>query len=43
MAHNITNSQAVIEQEVYSRFIVENLHDGLLPDSFSRNLVQVNA
>lgn len=38
MAHNTTNSQAVIEQEVYSRFIVENLHDGLLPDSFSRNV-----
>ena len=38
MAFNTTNSAAVIEQEVYSRFIVENLHDGLLPDSFSRNV-----
>lgn len=38
MAHNTTNSTAVIEQEVYSRFIVDNLHDGLLPDSFSRNV-----
>ena len=38
MAHNTTNSSAVVEQEVYSRFIVENLHDGLLPDAWSRNV-----
>lgn len=38
MAFNTTNATAFIEQEVYSRFILENLHDGLLPDTFSRNV-----
>lgn len=32
------NSRAFIESEVYSQFILENLHDGLLPESFWRNV-----
>lgn len=32
------NSRAFIEAEVYSQFILENLHDGLLPESFWRNV-----
>lgn len=32
------NSRAFIESEVYSQFILLNLHDGLLPDSFYRNV-----
>ena len=33
-----TNTQAFIEAEQYSDFILMNLHDGLLPDSFFRNV-----
>jgi hypothetical protein len=33
-----TNSQAFIESEVYSSFILNNLHDGLLPETFYRNV-----
>ena len=33
-----TNTQAFIDAEVYSTFIIENLDDGLLPASFSRNI-----
>ncbi len=33
-----TNTQAFIEAEVYSSFILTNLHDGLLPESFYRNV-----
>ena len=32
------NSRAFIESEVYSQFILENLHDGLLPETFWRNV-----
>lgn len=32
------NTRAFIEAEVYSSFILENLHDGLLPESFWRNV-----
>lgn len=32
------NSRAFIESEVYSQFILLNLHDGLLPESFWRNV-----
>lgn len=32
------NTRAFIEAEVYSGFILENLHDGLLPESFWRNV-----
>ncbi len=33
-----TNSTAFIEAEQYSSFILLNLHDGLLPESFYRNV-----
>lgn len=32
------NSRAFIESEVYSQFILRNLHDGLLPEAFWRNV-----
>lgn len=35
---NTTNSQAFIEAEKYSAFILRNLHDGLLPSTFYRNV-----
>lgn len=31
-----TNTRAFIESEQYSKFILLNLHDGLLPESFYR-------
>lgn len=33
-----TNTRAFVEAEQYSSFILLNLHDGLLPDSFYRNV-----
>lgn len=33
-----TNSTAFIEQEIYSDFILKNLHDGLLGEQFYRNV-----
>ena len=33
-----TNTQAFIEAEQYSNFILMNLHDGLLPNAFYRNI-----
>jgi len=33
-----TNTRAFVEAEVYSSFILTNLHDGLLPDTFYRNV-----
>ena len=33
-----TNTRAFIEAEQYSAFILMNLHDGLLPDTFYRNV-----
>lgn len=33
-----TNTQAFIEAEQYSKFILLNLHDGLLPDTMYRNV-----
>ena len=33
-----TNTRAFIEAEQYSDFILMNLHDGLLPESFYRNV-----
>lgn len=33
-----TNTRAFIEAEQYSKFILLNLHDGLLPESFYRNV-----
>lgn len=36
--HLTTNTTAFIEAEQYSDFILKNLHDGLLPTSFYRNV-----
>lgn len=33
-----SNTRAFVEAEQYSSFILTNLHDGLLPDSFFRNV-----
>lgn len=33
-----SNTRAFVESEQYSNFILTNLHDGLLPDSFYRNV-----
>lgn len=38
MAQNRANSAAFIEAQQYSAFILRNLHDGLLPGSFFRNV-----
>jgi len=38
MSQNRANSTAFIEAEQYSAFILRNLHDGLLPGSFFRNV-----
>jgi hypothetical protein len=38
MSQNRFNSTAFIESEQYSAFILRNLHDGLLPGSFFRNV-----
>jgi len=38
MAHNTGNTTAFIEAQQYSDFILQNLHDGLLPDSLSRDV-----
>lgn len=35
---NVTNTPAFIEQEIYSDFILRALPDGLLPDSFTRDV-----
>lgn len=38
MSQNRANSTAFIEAEQYSSFILRNLHDGMLPGSFFRNV-----
>ena len=38
MSQNRANSSAFIETEQYSSFILRNLHDGLLPGTFYRNV-----
>jgi len=38
MAQNRANSTPFIEAEQYSSFILRNLHDGLLPGEFYRNV-----
>ena len=38
MAQNRPNSTAFIESEQYSSFILRNLHDGMLPGAFFRNV-----
>lgn len=35
---NSANSASFIEAEQYSKFMLENLHDGFLPDNFYRNV-----
>lgn len=37
-AHVSTNTNAFIESQQYSQFILSNLHDGLLPDVFTRDV-----
>lgn len=38
MAQKTNNTAAFIEAEQFSQFILRNLHDGLLPDAFMRNV-----
>lgn len=38
MSQTRANSQAFIEAEQYSAFILRNLEDGLLPGTFYRNV-----
>jgi len=38
MSQNRANSSAFIEAEQYSAFILRNLHDGMLPGSYFRNV-----
>jgi hypothetical protein len=38
MSQNRANSTAFIESEQYSAFILRNLHDGMLPGTFFRNV-----
>ena len=38
MSQNTGNARAFIEAEQYSAFILRNLHDGMLPGSFYRNV-----
>lgn len=38
MTQNTNNSQAFIEAEIYSQFMLENLDDGFLPTQFYRNV-----
>ena len=38
MAQNTVNSTAFIAQEIYSRFLVENLPEILLPEGFTRDV-----
>ena len=37
-AHNSVNERAFYEAQQYSQFILTNLHDGLLPDGFTRDV-----
>ena len=43
MSQNRFNSTPFIEAEQYSAFILRNLHDGLLPGSFFRNVTDFGA
>lgn len=38
MAQTTANTQAFIDAEVYSNFILYNLHDGLLGEQFYRDV-----
>ena len=37
-ANDVTNTTSFVEATQYSQFILNQLHDGLLPDSFTRNV-----
>jgi hypothetical protein len=37
-AFDTTNTNAFIEAQQYSAFILQNMHDGLLPDGFTRDV-----
>ena len=41
--HLSTNTRAFIEAEQYSKFILLNLHDGLLPEAFYRNVADFSS
>lgn len=43
MSQNRPNSTSFIESEQYSAFILRNLHDGLLPGTFYRNVTDFGA
>jgi hypothetical protein len=43
MAQTTTNSAAFIEAQQYSNFLLQNLHDGLLPATFYRNVTDFPA
>ena len=43
MAHDTTNTLAFIEAEQYSQFILDNLHDYLLPGGFYRDVSDFGA
>lgn len=43
MAITSTSNVAFIEQQIYSQMILENLHTGLLPDMFFRNVSDFGA
>jgi len=38
MAHNTANTTAFIESQQYSQFILDNLHDYLLPEGMYRDV-----
>lgn len=43
MAQNRANSSAFIEEQQYSTLILTNLHDGLLPGAYFRNVTDFNS
>lgn len=43
MSQTTANTQAFIEAQQYSQFIIENLHDGLLPAQFYRDVSDFNS
>jgi hypothetical protein len=43
MAIDTSSNTAFIEQQIYSQLILENLHTGLLPDMFFRNVTDFGA
>lgn len=43
MALTSTSNPATIEAEIYSRFLIENLHDGIIPQTLYRNVSDFGA